>query len=327
MRIVFWGTPETALPFLEFLYKQVQVLAVVTQTDKAAKRGQKIQKSPVKQFAEEKQIPVLQPADLKNSHFLTELSDLKPEAGIVVAYGKILPKEVIWIFPKGIFNIHFSLLPHLRGAAPIQWAILRGDKKTGVTCFKISETLDTGNMVAQKEIEILPSDNAVTLEERLILLGIQTLQETLLALKNGTLSEKPQIGESSYAPLIKRENAKIDWNKPAEEIARQVRALVKIGAFTCLPSNKILKILKAEPSPSPSSSPLKGEEIQPSSSPPAGEGWGEGKICGIEKGQGFFVKCKIGTVLVTKVQLEGKKEMDAWSFLQGSRLKIGEQLN
>lgn len=348
MKIIFWGTPESAVPFLEFLYPNEQVLAVVTQPDKPAERGQKIQKSPVKQFAEEKKISVFQPAALKETAFLSSLSDLKPELGMIVAYGKILPKEVLQLFPKGIFNVHFSLLPHLRGAAPIQWAILRGDKKTGITIFRISETLDSGNIVCQKEVEISNKDNAISLEKKLIPLGMEAMKEVLEALKNGNLKEIPQKGEGSYAPRISKEQAKIDWNKSAEEIDRQVRALVKIGAYTKLTDGRILKILQAEaksdadrqafrtdvevPVGLKQSSTL-GSQALKSQLPVSDYNKGGGKesatgtFCGIEKGKGFFVKCKVGQLFILKVQPEGKKEMDAWSFLQGSRLKIGEQFH
>lgn len=267
MKVVFWGTPEVSVPFLDFLCRRETVVNIVTQPDKPSRRGQKIQKCPVKLFAGKKNISVLQPASLKDASFLSALSALKPEAGIVVAYGKILPKEVIQLFPKGIFNLHFSLLPHLRGAAPIQWAILRGDKKTGVTSFRISESLDTGNIIAQKEIGISEQDNSVTLEEKLIPLGILVLEETLNLIQNNAIVENPQTGEATFAPLIKKEDTKINWNKPAEEIARQVRALVKIGTFTILPNGKILKILKAEAQSPSASPPFQGGNYPHSISP------------------------------------------------------------
>src|SRR5262249_47225719 len=143
-RIVFWGTPAPAIPFLQYLidHRKSELACVVTQTDKPALRGQKIQMSPVKILAEQNSLPVLQPSALKSPEFLSALADSKPDAGIVVAYGRIIPKEAIALFPKGLYNLHFSLLPELRGAAPIQWALYRGFSKTGVTSFRITETLD-----------------------------------------------------------------------------------------------------------------------------------------------------------------------------------------
>lgn len=313
MKTIFFGTPEAAVPFLQFLAKQSEVIAVVTRPDKPAERGQHLHQSPVKIFAEEKKIPILQPTALKDPNFLAQISNLKAEAGIVVAYGRILPPEVIRLFPSGIYNIHFSLLPHLRGAAPIQWSILRGDSKTGVTAFRISESLDTGNILVQKSLEISPNDNAVTLEDNLVALGLTVLDETLRLIKKGEITGQPQTGEPTNAPLLKKEQAKIDWNKPTEEIAMQVRALIRLGAFTHLPNGKILKILRAEPAQDSTTTPDSPSENVP------------GALCGIEKGRGFLIQCQIGKLLVIKVCPEGKKEMDAWAFLQGARLKIGDQ--
>jgi len=173
MRTIFWGTPQAAVPFLDHLNRKKQIAGVVTRTDKPSARGLNLQKSPVKIFAEEHGLPVLQPDKLKDADFLKNLASWKADLGIVVAYGKILPKEVIQIFSKGLINVHFSLLPRLRGAAPIQWAILQGEENTGVSTFKISESLDSGNLIVQKKIGISKADNAVTLEEKLIPLGIQ----------------------------------------------------------------------------------------------------------------------------------------------------------
>lgn len=329
MKIIFWGTPQTSVPFLDFLYQHANVLTVVTQTDKPSSRGQKIHKSPAKLFAEEKRIPVLQPNSLKDEKFISQLALLKPEVGIVIAYGKILPREVIRLFPNGMYNIHFSLLPHLRGGAPIQWSILHGDEKTGVTIFKISETLDSGNIIIQKAIGISPNDNAITLEEKLIPLGISALEELMSQIQNGKIKEKPQVGELTFAPLIKKEDAEIDWNKPAEEIARKVRALIRLGAFCRLPNDKILKIHCAELQNAPIQLPPKSLQEDAAIPKESGRDFSSqdlpGTLCGLEKGRGFFVKCDVGTLLIIKVQLEGKKEMDAWTFLQGSRLQIGER--
>lgn len=316
MRTIFWGTPELSIPFLELLCGQGDVAGVVTQTDKPSKRGQHLQKSPVKLFAEKADIPVLQPSSLKNEEFLTRLAALKPELGVVVAYGKIISKEAIRLFPAGLYNIHFSLLPKLRGGAPIQWAIYRGETTTGVTSFRISETLDTGHIVLQKEIAVSVHDNSITLEEKLIPLGIVTLQDTLKLINTGQVRERPQSGEATFAPLIKKEDTRINWNRPAEEIARQVRAFICPGAFCRLPDGKLLKILRAEPSASASSADPMDQSLS----------LDPGSICAVEHNRGFLVKCALGTLSVIKVQLEGKKETDAWSFLQGHKLQIGDRL-
>lgn len=331
MKTVFFGTPEIAVSYLEFLCKNEIVAAAVTQTDKPSDRGHEIHKPPVKIYAEKNNIPVFQPAKLKEQDFISKISRCEAELGIAVAYGKIIPKEISELFPKGLYNIHFSLLPLYRGAAPIQWAIYNGDKKTGVTSFRIAESLDTGNIVIQKEIDISEDDDAVTLEKKLIPLGIETLDETLKEIKNGSAKEKPQTGEATYAPLIKKIDTKIDWNRSADEIHRQAKAFVQTGIFCRLPDQKFLKIFKAEVICTD------GTDISPFTiflrNGPAPEGaekttknYEPGTVCGFEKNKGFLVQCKKEMLLFTQVQTEGKKKTDAWSFLQGHSLKIGDKL-
>jgi methionyl-tRNA formyltransferase len=308
MRTVFWGTPQAAVPFLERLCALEDVVGVVTRPDKPSQRGQQVHASPVKALALQKNFPVLQPVQLKDPAFLSALEALKPEVGIVVAYGRILPKEVIALFPKGLFNIHFSLLPRLRGAAPIQWAIINGESRSGVTSFRIDESLDTGRIAVQKSIGVSEHDNELTLEEKLVSLGILAMEETLSGIRSGTLAETEQAGESTVAPLLRKEDFAIDWSRPAEEIARRVRGLVRPGMHCRLPDGKMLKILRAEP--------VAG----------GGDASENGLVRSIERGRGFVVKCGIGQLLVLRVQSEGKKEADAWSFLQGARLKPGDRL-
>ena len=253
MRTIFWGTPQVAVPFLEHLFSRTEVQGVVTQTDKPSQRGQKTRESPVKVFAETHGIPIFQPSSLKDEKFISEISGLKAEAGIVVAYGRILPRQVIESFLQGIFNIHFSLLPILRGASPIQHAILAGHSKTGVTSFRIAESLDTGHIVVQKEISISSEDTAITLEQNLVPLGLEALEETLKIIESGQSQGKPQSGTSSYAPLIRKEDARIHWDRTAKEIDCQVRALIRLGTFCQLQDGKVLKILEAHPHPNPHS--------------------------------------------------------------------------
>lgn len=307
MKILFWGTPRTSVPFFEYLLSRQTVLGAVTKADKPADRGQKIHKSPVKMLAEEKSIPVLQPSNLKDGAFQSQVRELNPDAGIVVAYGKIIPPEILRLFPRGLYNLHFSLLPHLRGAAPIQWSIYRGDKVTGVTAFRISETLDTGNILARKEVPVDPRETAATLEDKLIPAGIEVLAETLEKIEKNEAG-RPQTGDSVYAPLIKKENLKIDWSRSAEEIDRQVRAFLRLGAVCRLPGGKNLKITAAEP-----------QDAAGHDEP--------GTVTAIVRPRGFVVRCGKGALLILKCQLEGKKEADAWSFLQGHPLKAGEKFS
>ncbi len=308
VKTLFLGTPETAVPFLKNLFEKTQVVGVVTQPDRPAKRGQVLQKSPVKILAEERGVPVLQPINLKDGTLSAQIQELKPDVGIVVAYGRILPKDIISLFPKGIYNIHFSLLPELRGAAPIQWAILRGHPKTGVCSFKIAETLDTGEIMSRREVPLAEDETAVTLENKLVALGLETLKETLQKVSQGVLNGAAQQGPSSYAPLLKKEDAQIHWSAPAEDIGRKIRGLVRMGAFCLTPEGETLKITAARPL--------------------AGSGSGDsGAFIKIDGREGFVVKCGSGSLLVTRVQPQGKKEMEAWAFLQGHPLKPGDKFN
>ena len=308
MKVVFWGTPETAVPFLERLLKNHQVQAVVTQPDKPAHRGQSVQKSPVKLLAEKNGIPVFQPSDLRDPSFITSLKETGADAGVVVAYGRILPPPAIAVFSKGIYNIHFSLLPDLRGAAPIQWAILRGLKKSGVCSFKISETLDTGEIFSKREVALAEDETAVSLEAKLIPPGLDAMDETLQKIKSGNLTGEPQKGTATAAPRIQKEDAKINWSSPALDIDRKIRALARLGAFCTAPDGKNLKILAARPmGNSPNLDP--------------------GTLAGIEDKKGFVIKCGQGSLLVLRVRPEGKNEMDAWAYLQGHAFKPGARFS
>ncbi len=310
MRTIFFGTPLTALPFLECLYSKEEVVAVVTRPDKPRGRGQLIQKSPIKVFAEEKKIPIFQPSQLNDPQFVTAIKNLNAEVGIVVAYGRIIPIHLIQLFPKGLYNVHFSLLPRWRGASPIQWAILSGDSATGVTTFKLSETLDTGEILLQKETPISPEEDSISLEKKLIPLGISCLTETLDLVKSGRNSGTPQGNSPSpYARLLKKEDAKISWESSAIEIHRKIRALIRMGPFCILANGKILKILRAQ--------------VVDSSVDSSAE---FGTVIKIERGVGFVIICKEGSLLILEVQPEGKNKMNAWSFLQGHKIQEGIRL-
>ncbi len=308
MNLIFWGTPQTAVPFLKFLRQENSVAAVITRPDESSGRGLKIHPSPVKIFSESNHISVLQPDKLKDPAFIQTLKSLNPEMGIVVAYGKLIPRSIIDLFPKGLFNVHFSILPRLRGAAPMQRAILEGETQTGVTIFQITEELDAGAVLVQKPIGIAEGEDAETLEQKLIPLGIEALKEALERVQNGSAALSPQKGSPTFAPLLTKEDAKINWNKSALEIARQARAFIRMGAFCRLPNGKLLKILQCGPLPSEPT----GSNI--------------GAITGFERHRGFIVRCGEGRLLVLRVQLEGKKASDAWSFLQGARLKENDLL-
>lgn len=327
MKIVFYGTPEIAVPFLEFLCNNEEVVAVVTQPDVPVGRGREIRSSPVKVFAQEKGLSLFQP--LKIDELITTYHLPLPtyQLGIVVAYGKILPKSLIKTARLGYINVHFSLLPKYRGAAPVQWAIINGEKETGVTTFWIDEGLDTGKIICQKKIAIENNDTVITLEKKLVLLGIETVKETIEIVKKNPQVGNLQIGVPSYAPSLKKDNGKINWTeKTALEIYNLIRGTQPWpGAFTTVqslkfkvsakggsaPGGKSLKIIEAEPF---SYQPINLSTYQP------------GAIVGLEKNKGFVVKCKNSFLLILKVQEEGKKIISAWDWWQGARLKIGDCL-
>ncbi|WP_242973385.1 methionyl-tRNA formyltransferase [Clostridium thermosuccinogenes] len=248
MRIVFMGTPDFAVPSLKMLIDEgYEVAAVVTQPDKPKGRGKKLAAPPVKEYAVEKGIKVLQPASAKTEDFIQQLRELAPDMLITAAYGKILPKEVLDIPPLGCINVHGSLLPKYRGAAPIQWAVINGDKTTGITTMYTDIGMDTGDMLVKREIPIPEDITSGELYLQLADLGAEVLKETLLRVKNNTLERIPQKDEeATYAPMLKKEIGLIDWNKSAWEIHNLVRGTNPWpGAYTYYKGER-LRIWKTE---------------------------------------------------------------------------------
>ena len=312
MRILFFGTPEIAAPFLEDLLKYSDVAGVITQPDRPAERGKKLHQPPVKMLALSHNIPVFQPEKF-TPQMINELKNLKPDAGIAVSYGKLIPEEVFNIPVLGSFNVHFSLLPKYRGAAPVQLAIVKGEQETGVTTFRLERTLDTGPVFVQKHIPITDEDDADTMFQKLIPLGIAATRETLALLRTEKRSGIPQSGEPSYAHCIKKEDGRISWERPAREIFNLIRGLKNWpGAFTTIGSGNIkgktLKILKAT--------------FQPDNAGTAPAG----TITELAKQKGFVVRCGQGSLLVEQVHPEDKNPMTAWDFIQGSHMQIGDLL-
>jgi len=318
MRIVFFGSKECSVEFLKALIEKEEVAGVVTHPDRPSGRGLKIRQSIVKEFSLKKGLSVFTPEKIRDKNFISEIESLKPELGVVVAYGKILPKEVFLIPKYKTINVHFSLLPKYRGAAPINWAIIKGEKITGVTIFFIDEGLDTGDIIVQKELEIAPEDDSITLEKKLIETGISLLFEAIKKIeKSGNdICVVKQKGEPSYAPLIKKSDGRIDWNSSSDEILNIIRGTKPWpSAYIEIKNEKLkiknLKILKAN------GLNFSQSEIEKCS---------PGTIVELKKDTGFIVKCGRGFLLVEEVQPEGKKPMSAWAWLQGSRLNIGEKL-
>ena len=309
MRIVFMGTPEFALPSLELLLEsEHQVVGVVTQPDKPKGRGLKLSASPVREFAEKQNLRVLTPEDLKSEEFYQALSELKPDLIAVVAF-RILPERIFSLPPFGTVNLHASLLPKYRGAAPINWAIIKGEKKTGVTTFFIQKKVDTGNIILQREVEILPDETYGELSLKLSQVGAEVLLETINLIEKKEAKTHPQNElEATPAPKITDELCKIDWSRPAEEVNNLIRGVSPTpGAFTFF-RGKILKIYKTEKVP----------EQNDLSEP--------GRIIGADKSMGILVQTGRGILKLKELQLEGKKKITADEFLRGYRIEAGEKL-
>jgi methionyl-tRNA formyltransferase len=313
VRILFFGTSSISKVFLENLYENKREILCVTMPDKPCARGQKLTPPAVETFAVEKGIPYIQPE--KFTHDVIErIKDFDADVGIAAAYGKLIPQEVFNIPKHKTFNIHFSLLPKYRGAAPVQHALLNGQTHTGVSSFYLEKTLDTGNILLQKSIPIEEKDTSQTLFEKLIPLGIKTMNDTIELFKNGNPPGSAQKGQASYAPSFKKEDGLINWKKSAEEILNALRGLYLWPGIYCIVSKgklqgKRLKILDFEIV----------ERVFKNAD--------AGKVSSIEKNKGFTVVCGKGKILIVKVQPENKPEMSAWNFLQSGQLKEGDELN
>lgn len=301
LRIVYMGTPEFAVEALRALVEGgYNVVAVVTMPDKAIGRhGSVLQPSPVKQYATENGLRVMQPERLKEPSFVEELRALQADLQIVVAF-RMLP-EVVWAMPRfGTFNAHASLLPKYRGAAPINWAIIRGERETGITSFMLKHEIDTGDIIEQVHVPILESDNAGTLHDRLMRLSATLVTETVDRLLDGSLTTRPQSdSEATDAPKIFRETCEIDWTRKSEEVHNFVRGLSPYpGAWTIV-NGKTLKIFETEIS--------EGDGDIP------GTLWSDGrKTLKISTGD--------GALSIKTLQMEGKKRMSVEDFLRGTRI-------
>lgn len=317
MKIVFLGTPQFATVTLERLIESPrhEVACVVTQPDKPAGRGRKLTPPPVKVLAESAGIAVHQPASARDGELERIVRESQADAAVVVAYGKILPPAMLDIPRHGFLNVHASQLPKYRGAAPIQWAIARGERKTGVTIMRITEGLDSGPILGTREVDILEDDDAQSLYDMLSVLGADLMIEVLDRLdREGAIEAVPQDdAQATFAPIIRRDDARIDWQCPAEEIICLVRGFVLWpGAHTKFDGREV-KILAAEAiDPQWIEVAWKDERILP------------GTIVDVLKAKGFVVKTGgDGLLVATRVKLEGKKEMDAESAVNGGLIRIG----
>ncbi|HEX3797879.1 MAG TPA: methionyl-tRNA formyltransferase [Verrucomicrobiae bacterium] len=308
LRIIFMGTAELACASLEALVRQpdFRVLAVVTQPDRPKGRDLKLQPSAVKQTALKAQLPVLQPERARHEDFIRQLRELAPDLIVVAAYGQILPSAILELPRHGCVNVHTSLLPKYRGAAPIQWAILNGEPETGVTIMKMDVGMDTGDILTQQTTPIAPTDNSQTLHDRLAQIGAELLIPTIRDYIAGKIIPRPQPTEgASHARKITREDGRLDWTQPAATLLNRIRAFTPWpGAFTHLPKPPtLLKIWRAE----------------------VADATGEpGNILSADK-SGVVVACGRESLRITELQREGSRRMSVQDFLAGNPLERGEK--
>ncbi|MCR4615230.1 MAG: methionyl-tRNA formyltransferase [Clostridiales bacterium] len=307
MNIVFMGTPEFSVACLQRLIDDGHnVLGVYTQPDKPCGRGHNLTPPPVKVLAQSNNIPVFQPVTLKDEAVVEELRRIDPQLIIVVAYGKILPQSVIDLPEYGCINIHASLLPRYRGAAPIQWCVLNGEKTTGITSMQMDAGLDTGDMLIKREIEIGENETSGELHDRLSLLGAEVMSDTIKQLEAGTLSpQKQDDSASNYAPMLTKALCPIDWNDTARNIHNKVRGLSPWPVATTSYNGKNFKIHATEI--------ISGHEGKP------------GEVVD-NKGR-LVVACGDGLLEIKILQAEGKKAMPAKDFLAGNKIETGSFLS
>lgn len=312
MKIVFMGTPDFAKESLEAIYNAGhEIIGVVTNPDKPKGRGMKMVASPVKEFTIEKGLKIYQPLKVRNNtEFIEEIKNLNPDVICVVAYGKILPKEILDIPKLGCINVHGSLLPKYRGAAPIQWAVLNGDKTTGITTMYMDVGMDTGDMILKEEVEIGEDETTGELWDRLSKIGANLLTKTLEQIEDGTAPREKQGEDFTMAPMLDKSMAKIDWeNKTAQEIKNLVRGLNPImGAYTFLDDKKI-KFWRVDIA--------KEDEIMADGL----EILRNGTVLVSDPRDGLFIKTKEGILKVLEIQGDNAKKMPIGDFLRGNQIE------
>lgn len=309
LRVLFMGTPDFAIPSLKAMMENFDVIGVVTQTDKPRGRGNTVQPTPIKVVALENDIPVYQPETFKEFAFADQLKALDPDVIAVVAYGKLLPEYVLNYPRFGCVNVHGSLLPQYRGAAPMQRAIIDGCKTTGITTQLMAKGLDTGDILEIEECEILPNDNFEDIHDKLSEIGARLLVSTIKGLENGTIiPQKQDDSLANYAAKIEKSDCKIDFSKSAQVIHNQIRGLSPIPVAFCKHGGKLLKILASEITDIPCEKYAPGEVIS----------LDKGKIC---------VACGDFAINVLAVIPEGKGKMKALDFINGRKISLGDILS
>ncbi len=309
MRVLFWGTPEFSLPALRALTDEGHdVVAVVTQPDRPAGRGRQPSQSPVKQMATDEMIPVLQPERADDAEFIASARALEPEVSVVVAYGQILKPEVLELPTFGSLNIHASLLPELRGAAPVHWAIIQGHEESGVSIMQMEAGLDSGPVLHQVRQPIRPDESMSDLAMQLAELGASALIEALALLENGMARAVPQDHErATYAPKVNRELARLDWSLPALEVARWIRGLDAVpGAWSLNGDSEPVKFFRPR--------------VEAYAGPP-------GEVIDVEAEVGILIAAGRDAVRVREVQPAGKRRMDASEWIRGRGVSVGDRFS
>lgn len=305
MRVIFMGTPDFAVPSLEALLTKHEVVLVVTQPDKPKGRGKKMVPTPVKACALEHGIPVLQPEKVKEPEFVEQLRSYEPDLIAVTAFGQILSEPILEMPKYGCINVHGSLLPKYRGAAPMQWSIIDGEKVTGITTMYMAKGLDSGDMLLKAEVEITDEDTFATIHDKMAVTGANLLLDTLDQLEAGTLERIPQDHDAAtYAPMITKETGHIDWSKNRQDIINLIRGLNPVPAAYTIYEEEVLKIFGASLS-----------DVQANSA-------ANGEIVAVVK-KDFVVKCGDGCLLITEVQARGGKRMMTDAYLRGHAMKEG----
>lgn len=313
MRVLFWGTPDYAVPALRALLGEShEVVAVVTQPDRPAGRGRELRQSPVKVLAEQEMIPVFQPERARDPAFAAELRALEPEISVVIAYGQILSREVLDIPAQGSINAHASLLPELRGAAPINWAIVRGYEQTGVTIMRMVEQMDAGPILIQVEEPIGPDETASDLWTRLSEISAEALVETLTLIESGQATQQPQDeARATFAPRISRDDARVDWAADTRTICNLVRGMDAVPGAWTTHREANLKVFRPMPMPQFAGEAVPGTIVH---------------VDALNPEHGLVIACGDGAVAIREVQPPGKRRMSAADWLRGRAAATGECL-
>ena len=308
LRIIFMGTPDFAVPTLEALLNGPdRVIAAVSQPDRPKGRGRKLVAPPVKELARQHKIPVLQPTKIKTDDFLEELTSYRPDLLVVAAYGRILPPQLLTLAPHGCINVHGSLLPRHRGAAPIQWAVIKGDEEVGVTIMQMDVGMDTGAILLKRSIIPAPDETAGSLFPKIAALGSEALMDTLEMLGNGCLGPAKQDNSlATDAPMLSKLDGLVDWSKPAEDIDRLIRGLDPWPTAFCAVNGRKLQLYKPE------------VVFFSNNHPP-------GTLLRADR-EGLLVSTSKGCLLIKEVKPEGKKRMSVEAYLNGHQLEAGINL-